>query len=190
MARISEEAMIKSSRKKTSYLERRRSVAADYLSGMSQQELAAKCQVSQPTISRDLEAIRQEWKHSALIDFAQAKAREVAKIDNLEAEYWRAWRCSIGEKTKTRTRKIPGNGVIAVSVEKDQRLGNAVFLQGVQWCISERCQIFGVYEATKVALVDWRKAVEEQGLDASEVFEQMVNAYIKATDPDGDGCTD
>lgn len=163
--------------------QRRLTIAADYVKGMPQYEIANKYKCSQATISKDLARIREEWLKSTLIDFNEVKAREIAKIDNLEATYWEAWYRSIGEKTKVRTRKV---GVLAVeaTVEKETLLGNTACLAGVQWCVEQRCKIFGIYEATKVAVVDWRKVVEEQGHDAGAIFEKLVNTYVEAIDPD------
>jgi hypothetical protein len=176
-------------------LERRKNMIPDYLRGMSQYDLAAKYGVNQSLISRELKRIRQDWEKSILVDFNQAKARELSKIDNLEKEYWAAWKNSIGEKTKTRTKKIIGASATEASVEKDQMLGNPAWLQGIQWCIEQRCKIFGIYEATKLAVVDWRKAAEDQGLDTGKLFEDLVNKYVEALggsngDEDADDGTD
>jgi hypothetical protein len=179
--------MAKKSKQDTRMAERRKAVVRDYLMGMAQYDIAEKYGVVQSVISRDLSVIREQWMRSTLVDFNEAKAREVAKIDNIEMEWWSAWRRSIGEKTKARTRQIVGTTVHEVTIEKDQLLGNPTFLQGVQWCIEQRCKIFGIYEATKVAVVDWRKSVEEQGHDAGEIFERMVDAYRRATDPSAGG---
>lgn len=153
-------------------------IAAYYLKGMRQADIAEKLGVTQPQVSYDLKTIHKRWRESALVNMNEVKHRELARIDELERTYWDAWARSCEEKTKTRTEKVV-DGVTKASVEKDQMLGNPSYLSGVQWCIEQRCKIFGLYEAAKIS-IDWRKAVEEQGQNAGELFERMVNAYISA----------
>ena len=54
------------------YTERRKEVAKLYLEAWTQQAIADHFGVNQSTISRDLEAIRQQWVDSAIKDFNQA----------------------------------------------------------------------------------------------------------------------
>lgn len=188
-----------STRKNVEVTERRRRVAELYLSGKTQTEIAAAESVNISQISRDLKAIRQEWRASTLLDFNEAKNRELAKIDALETEYLKAWQRSIGTHTAF---KIEYNGFAPLEgeppevsseirqavkrTENTERLnGDPRYLSGVQDCITQRCKILGIYEATKISL-DWRRAVEEQGHNAGELFERMVNAYIAAVDGDTD----
>lgn len=161
-------------------------IAALYLKGKRQSDIAAELDLSQMVISRDLAEIHERWRESTLVSINEAKHRELARIDELERTYWDAWQRSIGERVKTRTEKS-ADSVAKASVEKEQLVGNATFLTGVQWCIEQRCKIFGIYEATKIAITDWRKAVEEQGHDTGVIFEQMVNAYIAAVDQAANG---
>lgn len=154
-------------------------IAALYLKGVRQWQIAEKLGIVQSQVSYDLKTIHKRWRESSLVNMNEVKQRELARIDELERTYWDAWERSVGEKTKTRTEKVVGSKAAKASIEKDQMLGNPAYLSGVQWCIEQRCKIFGIYEATKIA-IDWRKAVEEQGHDAGDLFERMVNAYIQA----------
>ena len=111
-------------RTKTERMRDRRIVAALYLRGMYQADIAARLNaregitysLTQPTISRDLTAIRRAWLASSVRDFEQQRAIELAKIDNLEIVYWEAWQRSCDAKT----------------------------LHGVQWCINRRCVLLGL----------------------------------------------
>lgn len=170
---------MQSTRKNVQVQERRSRVAEMYLRGKMQTEIAAEFGVNVAQISRDLKAIRQEWLKSRVCDFDTLKTEELAKINALEVEYWQAWQ----QSRKFQFKRFSGKA-IRVGVRRVVRDGNPAFLQGVQWCISERCKILGIYEATKIKMVDWRKAVEEQGHDAGELFERMVNVYIRAINGD------
>jgi hypothetical protein len=154
-------------------------IARMHLEGMSQYEIAAELGLSQPAICRDLAEVNRRWRESSLTDLGEAKARELAKIDNMEQTAWKAWDESREESVRRRMEDSALRGKSS-SITKETRVGNPAFLSTVQWCIEQRCKILGIYEAAKNSL-DWRSAVEAQGLDASEVFEQMIIAYKQAT---------
>lgn len=124
----------------------RRRVADLYLQGWIQADIAAETGLSQPTISRDLKAIQKEWLTSTLVDFNEAKAREIAKVDRLEREYWRAWERSCEDAETTTQKAVDTDGKTrqeAIKTAKGQA-GDPRFLSGVQWCIEKRCKIMGV----------------------------------------------
>ena len=68
--------------------QRRERVARLYVSGKSQRAIAVIVGVSQPTVSNDLEEIRKQWLSDAKMNFAERQAKELAKIDAVEAEAW------------------------------------------------------------------------------------------------------
>jgi len=130
----------------------RRRISELYLKGWLQAEIAKELHLSQPTVSNDLKAIQKEWLKSTLQDFDKLKARELAKIDNLELVYWEAWERSKDNK-KSKTIKLnPRRGQIRATNEditeiktKDEDLiGDPRFLSGVQWCIDRRCKLLGI----------------------------------------------
>lgn len=82
-------------------------VAEMYLAGRYQSEIAQELGLSQQQISYDLQAVRREWQASAVRNFDEAKAQELAKIDHLERTYWQAWQQSIGT-TQIKTIKAKG----------------------------------------------------------------------------------
>lgn len=161
-------------------------IAAMYLHGKRQSDIAQEIGIDQSQISRDLKEIQKRWRESSLVSINEVKHRELSRIDELERTYWDAWQRSVGEVIKTTTSKSDKDGGRA-SIVKEQRVGDSAFLTGVLSCIEQRCKIFGIYEATKIAITDWRKVVEEQGHDTGAIFEQMVNAYIAAVDQAANG---
>lgn len=137
--------------KKMEIADRRKHVAEMYLKGQGQLEIAEKLNVDQSTISRDLKAIHEEWRLSAIRDFDLAKQIELERINRLEQEYWEAWEKSKSEKqisnkksSKRSTSSQPD--YVEIQVRTEQREGEARYLQGIQWCISERCRILGLHE--------------------------------------------
>lgn len=152
--------MARSTRVNVTMQDRRRQVAELYLRGKTQTEIAAQVGMTGATISRDLKAIRQEWRASTLLDFDEAKNRELAKIDALEQTYWQAWHRSIGSHTSV---KVEHGGLASAEgevgaeslqvvrrTENTEKLnGDPRYLSGVQDCITQRCKILGVYAAVR-----------------------------------------
>ena len=143
-------------------------IARRYLHGMSQMEIADELGLSQSQISRDLKVLHERWMKSSLVDLNEAKARELARIDNLEREYWDAWRDSRGERLETNTKQIAGgaNDRKEVSIKKVKLEGNPDFLTGIQWCIEMRCKILGIYQpgraANPMAFIDYSRLTDGQ----------------------------
>jgi len=181
-------------RRSTAQLTRdRRKIADLYLQGWIQADIAAELGISQQTISNDIAALQSDWLASALIDFNEAKAGELAKIDRLEREYWQAWERSC-QDAETLTQKTHGaiqkreteDGQFVaerpaeVTKTAKGQAGDPRFLQGVQWCIERRCKILGVDAATRIDLVDWRDEARRAGLDPADLFERYVQAAYTA----------
>ncbi len=125
--------------------ERRERVAQLYLRGLSQQRIADEIGASQATVSRDLTAVQKAWQESALIDIDAAKARELARIDELERTYWEEYEASKEERLITSTERIEGKEQRQkAAVRKEQRQGDPRYLSGIQWCIERRCAILGI----------------------------------------------
>lgn len=130
----------------TTASERRRKVAAFYLEGKPQSQIARLVKVNQSTVSRDLEAVRAAWLASAVLDYNTKKAEELARIDHLEAEAWEAWHRSKKCRTTEQTKQVTfDDGTRAEeSTKKEYRDGAAEYLRVVQWCIEQRCTILGL----------------------------------------------
>ena len=121
-------------------------IARRYLMGEFQSAIAADLQISQPTVSNDLQEIRSRWLASSVRDFDAAKSIELAKIDLVEAEFWQQWEKS---KELKRTRKqedgLTERGeIIKTTVVEEQRCGNPAYLNGVMSCIDRRCKLLGL----------------------------------------------
>jgi transposase len=71
--------------------ERRKIVSSLYLQGKFQDEIAKVVKVDRGTVSRDLKVVQQEWLKSGVMDLNAAKARELAKLDQVERQAWDAW---------------------------------------------------------------------------------------------------
>lgn len=173
-------------RTKTSAKERRVIVADMYLTGYSQPQIAEELGISQPTVSRDLTAIRKQWQREAVDSFDIVQKRELARIDKIESEAWEAWRRSIGI-SRSETTTVEGGtpdkkGVVSAKstkkvVRTDNLVGDPRFLDQVKWCIEQRLKIYGVYQAAKLEIQhSWRDKISEDEQElVKDFFETAVS---------------
>src|SRR5262245_39781499 len=86
----------------------RAEIARLYLQRLTQAEIGQRLGLSRQQIGYDLEAVREEWLNSSLMDFNRRKAEELARIDHVEAEYLAAWEASKRVHETTTTEQITG----------------------------------------------------------------------------------
>jgi len=139
-------------RRKTQRTRDRMRIGELYLRGWTQAEIADEVKMSIPTICRDIAKLHDAWLESSLVNYDKAKAKELAKVDQLEYEYWDAWLRSC-ENKETETQKgiaIGGSKDNLSPFRKEQtkreegQTGDPRFLTGIQWCINKRCEILGL----------------------------------------------
>jgi hypothetical protein len=187
--------------------ERRLRITRLYCEGKGIYEIAALEGVHASTISRDLAAIREEWKETrhGLLDARVAV--ELAKIDNLEAVAWEAWHRSCEDTQTHKSRRVKGKTAIEVvevidekgktkerrSVQlpdidtaemvRKRQSGNPAFLERVSWCINRRCELLGLDPAKRIIL----PAAGEGSDDLTE--EERRAAFLRIVTEMGAGCT-
>lgn len=147
-------------RSKAELTETRSRVAHLYLKGLSQRDIAEAVGISRDMVVHDLEAIRTEWKRSAIFDFNLAEQMQLAKIDVVEKEMWDAWERSKANRdvtvTRQRRRSLPAAGDavldnIAEAIKRtEQRDADPRFMQVIMDCIKERNKILGLYAAQEI----------------------------------------
>jgi hypothetical protein len=147
-----------------------RRISQMYLQGELQADIADSLGLSQATVSRALAGLQSAWRASALIDINEAKARELAKIDTLELEYWTAWRRS-QEDAESEITKMQGTppkqndqnplpAKMETQKKREGQSGNPAFLKGIEWCINKRCEILGVDAPLKTDLTSKGEKLE------------------------------
>lgn len=139
--------MAPNTRTKAQVISDRLEVARLYLEGKWQHEIAKLLGISQQQVSYDLQAIQSQWQDMPVRELSELKAKELAKIDNLERTYWQAWEKSLQPKEVTQTTKEEDK--VKVGKRTEQRNGNPSYLSGVQWCIERRCKLCGLDAPTK-----------------------------------------
>lgn len=133
----------------------RAQIAGLYLKGRSQRDMAAQMGVSRDIIRYDLDAIRENWKKSALFDFNEAVGKQLARLDMAESEAWDAWEKSKTNRsvtvTRQRRRTLPSasdavlDNVSEAMKRDEQRDADPRYLQIALDCIKERNKILGLY---------------------------------------------
>jgi predicted transcriptional regulator len=125
-------------------------VARRYCMGVPQVFIARALGVNQSTVSRYLKIVRKRWLVAQVASYDTIVAEYLARVDNLEREYWEAWVRSLEVKQTTVSEKVDGNAAhTKASVRKEDRLGDPRFLEGVRWCLQERAKVLGLYAPIK-----------------------------------------
>jgi|SRR5215831_5831359 len=143
------------SRSRSQLMADRAKVASLYLRGESLHSIAMTMGVQTHIVTADLKAIREDWRSQANYDFGLARQQELARIDMIEAEAWRAWETSKAplEVTNTRQRRrnlgiagqdIPTDSISEANKRSTQRDPNPAFLERVAWCVEMRCKILSL----------------------------------------------
>ena len=140
-------------RKTDKLLERRRDVARRYLEGMTQVAIAAELGVGLRTVKRDLFNIREQWKKSAIRDFDEVKAEQLAKLDRMECEVWEQWRrsCEDYEKRVVEDRtatQFPGTNE---RTETGGQYGDPRYMNTLVSIIEQRCKLMGLNAPQKIS---------------------------------------
>jgi hypothetical protein len=126
--------------------QRRRKVADLYLKGWTQEAIATFFEVTQATISRDIEQVRAEWREEASIDFEEAQCHALHKLDLVEREAWSAWQRSQSPLATAARTEGSENKVTSRSSLKHS-YGDPRFLDLVHKCVAQRSLLLGLNAA-------------------------------------------
>lgn len=122
--------------------QRRQRITELYLQGWSQAAIATELNISQSTVSDDVQYVRKKWHESAVKNFDQLRALELQKLDYIERESWAAWQRS-QKPAQSATVTGAGNGQHTRKSMKNQ-IGDPRFLQQVNHCIAQRRALMGL----------------------------------------------
>lgn len=105
--------------------------------------------ISRSQITKDMDEIIKRWQNAANEAINAVMAKQLAKIDALEAKYWAGYERSQSERVKTETSKAAADAGVRAKVTKESRDGDTKWLDGVANCIQMRCKILGIGVTTK-----------------------------------------
>jgi hypothetical protein len=188
-----------SKKKHFQVIARRNRVAEEYLRGTPQFVIAQREKVDPSQITRDLEAVQEEWLRSSIQKLDAAKAKELARLDLVEREAWRGWERSEQDRQRTTKERIEAGGPAAsgkkanqagsnrakVSVQTEGRLPENEYLRTVLTCVNKRCEILGINAPRKVAPTDPTGEQEYVGRPTIEqrmgLLREMVAEFRRET---------
>jgi hypothetical protein len=137
------------SSRKLAVLQRRQKVAELCVRGWSQSAIAEKLGIKQPTVCKDLRAIRAAWRESAIRDFDAARDLEMEKLNHVEREAWEAWERSQQPSQMATVDGPNGSGKAKRTVR--HQYGDPRFLEVILHCDEARRQLLGLDAPTKIA---------------------------------------
>lgn len=128
-------------------------IAELYTKGRSYREIAFEVnerqgrKITHQTVSNEIKKLLKEWEKSRNEIIDHQKFVELAKIDRLEKTYWDGYEKSCQPVKKSSTKKkgsVKGVNDIEMTSNEETRVGDPRFLDGIKWCIEQRCKIFGI----------------------------------------------
>jgi hypothetical protein len=110
---------------------------------MSGREIAEEMGISESTASRDLSAIKEQWRSEMLADMDAVIARDLAEMGLVKNEAWRAYQQSLEEGDVIET-VTEGEGGTTVTTVTSNPKPDLHALKLVQSCIERRRKILGL----------------------------------------------
>ena len=112
--------------------------------------MPGKLAISQPTVCQDLQAIRKQWRESAIRDFDAARELELQKLDRVEREAWAAWERS---QQPAQSAVVSGDGTGHARKSLHTQHGDLRALETVLKCNAARRAMLGLDAPTRIAPV-------------------------------------
>lgn len=114
--------------------------------------------LSHVTVYQDIRQVLAEWTKERGKLIEKHKIVELTKIDQLERTYWEAWEQSRAPKKKkvskqggqmvnhpiTNERVLGNPDKVVMETHTTDSVGDSRWLDGIQWCISKRCELLGL----------------------------------------------
>ncbi|MCU0711983.1 MAG: hypothetical protein MUC43_07975 [Pirellula sp.] len=147
--------------------ERLEKVADYYLKGKSFRTIGELVGISHSQIQRDVSLCKQEWAKATALGIRALANKELAKLDQVEAEAWRAWERSQAKLTETLRERIESTegSTLKRGKRTKQSPGDPAFLQLALQCINQRLRIFELMRA--------------DGGDADDIVVEAVEVIVK-----------
>lgn len=121
-------------------------LAEMYVRGWTQARIGQELGVTQAAISNDLKELHRRWREETTLALDDYKRKELAKLDELEREYWAAWERSQESRKTVKKRKsdMPGGVAELKEMIQSESCGDAKYLDGVLRCIDRRSKLLGL----------------------------------------------
>lgn len=127
--------------------ERRSEIASLRLRGLTFAEIAEEVKLSVSETYREYKVVEQRWRAQAFDSLAELKARELARVDVIEQEAWRAYERSQEAAIETRQTFAHDDGkqeLVGAMGKKINRDGDAKWLRVILDCVDKRIKLLGL----------------------------------------------
>jgi predicted transcriptional regulator len=149
--------------------QRRRQVAELTLKGHRQSEIAAQLEVTQSTVSNDLQQVRAAWREAGVRNFEAAVSEQLETLALIQREAWQAWERS---KQPAHTAVVQGDGEEQRTRQTlKHRYGDPRLLEQVQRCLDRSRHLLGV----DAAILRNPEAPGKKELTFHDMLEHMAN---------------
>jgi hypothetical protein len=129
---------------------RRMDVTRLYVRGRALAEIVEELRLDESAVQFELTEIRKQWFAASNIERKEAKARELARIDHLESEAWRAWERS--QRDSRRDKRVEKKGELVQSETTVQtRDGDPRYLSYIQRAIDLRTALLELIASSRNA---------------------------------------
>ena len=176
-----------------------------YVRGVTQVEISRTLGISQGQVSNDIKKLLQVWQQDRTDKIDQLRNEQLHRINTMEAELWKSWEMSktapkvatvksksgefvekktpasiLGRKSKDIEEK-DNYWRAGMTEELPTGAGDMQYMSGIQWCISERNKLTGLYAPTKIAKTN-PKGDKEAGLSAKEEMMTLIGRIVDKGD--------
>lgn len=167
-------------RTKQQILHDRQTIAGLYLEGHTQTAIAEKLGLTRTLVQFDLRQVYRQWTDSALFDFDAARARELAKLDRIEAELWERHWASLEDRTISTAKKVDGKEARSESGRRiESTSGDPRWLTLILQCVAQRARILGLERTEPVATGVRVLVVHPEQLEAEEWADQFGGQVLE-----------
>ena len=116
-----------------------------YFQGMRVHQIAKRMEVSDSTVLRDIERVREEWKANAGRTYDELLPEKLAEIQEVKAAAWTGWRKSLEDDVEVTEESSDAHG----SRTKQRRRGSSgdsSYLRTLTRLIATECQLRGMLD--------------------------------------------
>jgi hypothetical protein len=169
-------------RSKAQKIKDRETISRLRLRGRTLSEIAAETGLSVMTVRRELKALVGEWQKNAAEDIAAVKARELRRLDAIEAETWSEWERSKQDYVKKVAEKGGKEGSKS-KIETGGQCGDPRYLTVLVNIGERRAKILGMDAPQKVAPTDPSGEREYSSYSDAEIEARIAELTAKYGTP-------
>jgi len=174
---------------------RRRQINALLIANFKPNQIARRLGIPTSAVARDIQAINQEWREKMLLDFADLKAKELARLDIIEQEAWDAWYESRRQQvvTEVAVQNSPRGEKTSTKRRDERRDPDGRYLEIIMKCSTQRQKMLGLDQPRQID-EDFRvkamRMAKELGVDGDELIrraEAIARRQWELPDQDAEG---